>query len=217
MNFSERRGEYARNRKRFFKKNNIDANYVVRAHLIHRNRIEVVGLEDRGKIISNTDGLITNKKGVYLALTVADCLPIFLFEPRKRVIGLIHAGWRGLALDIIYIALKKMINRFKVVPENILAGVGPAICHLNYEVRDDVLKNFERFPQAVVRQKKKLFLDLKKIAEIQLLNLGLKRKNIEISPDCTFLLKDKYFSYRRDNPKKIKTKIKTMMAVIGMK
>ena len=66
---------------------------------------------------------------------------------------------------------------------------------------------------ALLNKNGKLFLDLKKIAKIQLINLGVKEKNIEISPECTFCLPDKYFSHRRDKFKEIKT----MMAVIGQK
>lgn len=99
-------------------------------------------------------------------------------------------------------------------PSNVLAGIGPGISQCHFEVGEEVLEKFKEFmSEKMIRRDGKTFLDLKKIVQLQLLNLGLKKENIEINPDCTYCLPDKYFSYRRDRPKVLET----MIAIIGMR
>ncbi len=204
--------EILKNRERFLKKLAIGKNKVINAGLVHKNKIKIVGKEDRGKIIKKTDGLITQDKNTFLAITVADCLPIFISEPSKKVIGLIHAGWRGLAEGILFSAVKKIRQKFKTEPQNILIGIGPSIGICHFEVKEDVLKKFERVPANLLKKEKnKVFFDLKRVAEIQLLGLGLKKENIEISSECTFCEKEKYFSHRREKKKTLKA----MMVLFG--
>jgi copper oxidase (laccase) domain-containing protein len=98
-------------------------------------------------------------------------------------------------------------------PENILAGIGPSICQKHYEVGPEVAKKFEKYTSVIKIEHEKIYLDLKKIAKLQLLKQGLIDNNIEFSPECTFELPEKYFSARRDRPEEIEA----MIAVIGMK
>ena len=205
--------EIFKNRKRLLDKQGIDINQVVSAGLVHGNNIEIVSRKDRGQRIINTDGLLTKDKNVFLSITVADCLPIFIYDYKNQVIGLIHGGWKSLAKNILSLAIQKLVNNFESQPQNILVGIGPGIGVCHFEVKDDVLQYWKVPPPNNVfrREEEKIFLDLKKVAKIQLLNLGLKEKNIEINPECTFCLADKYFSYRRE---KI---LNTMMAIIGKK
>ncbi len=187
-----------RNRKRFFLENNIDPGKVVSAEIVHKNLIKTVDAKDGGKVISRADGLITMDKDIYISITSADCLPIFLFEPEKEIIGMVHAGWRSLA-DNILVNANERIKSMGGQPKNILAGIGPAICEKHYEVGPDVAEKFAKYPKAIKIVDNKTFLDIKNIAELQLMELGLEEKNIEISPECTFELQDKYFSARRDS------------------
>jgi len=215
----------SKNREIFLNKLGVDAKKVVSAGLVHGNNIEIVGKENGGEKIVGTDGLLTGEKNLFLSITVADCLPIFIYDPENQVIGLIHGGWRSLARNILALTIKKLTDNFNSPPKNILVGIGPGLGACHFKVKDDVLKEFTPFrnskfltgfkssPSIIIRKNKKIFLDLKKIAKIQLLNLGLKKENIEISPECTYCLSDKYFSYRREKPKEIKT----MMAIIGRK
>jgi hypothetical protein len=180
---------------------------------VHGKEIKIVSAADGGKVIAGVDGLLTREKNVFLSVTVADCLPIFLYEPKKQIIGILHAGWRGLEKNIISIAADKMRNELACVPENILAGIGPAICQKHFEVGEEVAKKFKDYPEAVLDEDEKIFLDLKRVAETQLINAGVKRENIEISRECVFELPDKYFSHRRDKLKEVEA----VMAVIGIK
>jgi YfiH family protein len=181
--------------------------------LSHGNNVKIINERLSLNVIDNCDGLITAEKNVFLSVTAADCLPIFLFEPEKEIVGMIHAGWRSLAKNILANAIRK-ICELGGKPENILAGIGPAICQSHYPVSPEVA---EKFPSICIWtsevQNGKVFLDLKKIAQFQLIDSGLKKENIEISPECTFELPEKYFSARRDKLKEIEA----MIAVIGMK
>ncbi len=211
---AENKEEVINNRKRFLEKLGVDINWVVSAKQVHGNNVEIVKTEDRGKIIPATDGLVTRNKGVFLSITVADCLPVFILAKEKGVVGLIHCGWRGLAKNILKSSIQKITDNFQVTPKDILVGIGPGISKCHFEVGESVLNKFQPFLKECAEEREgKKFLDLKKIAQIQLLNLGVLPQNIEINPECTYCLKDKYFSFRRDKPKNIKT----MLAVIGIK
>jgi YfiH family protein len=193
----------AQNRERFFEKLGIAAESVARAGLVHKNKVAFVSQKDAGRIIGETDGLITKDKNLFLSITTADCLPIFIYNPEKKIIALVHCGWRSLALGILKNAIGK-------IGKGITAGIGPGISSCHFEVRKYV---FDKFKPYLKEAQKGSFLDLKKVAEMQLIDLGVKKENIEISEECTYCLKDKYFSYRREGA----GNLKTMIAVFGRK
>ena len=199
------------NRRAFFSKLGLEEKRVVSGHLVHGNNITVVSAKDRGKKIKRTDGLITANKNILLSVTIADCLPILLYDPIMNIIGIVHAGWRGLEKEIPKAALEKFAE-LGSKPSDILAAIGPGIGQCHFEVQKDVADKFSIYPETILKPDRKIFIDLKAIAEIQLLGQGLREKNIEINPDCTFDYPDKYFSFRRDKPETIQA----MTAVIGM-
>jgi len=207
--------EIIKNRERFLRKFGIEDRLTIKADLVHGSNVEFVSIKESGKVIEKTDGLITADKSLFLTVTVADCLPIFIYDPEKEIIGLIHGGWRNLAKNILAVAVGKMVKNFGSSSEDILVGIGPGISQCHFEVKNDVLAEFKPYLKEVLLKKEgKLFLDLKKIAKIQLINSGIKEENIEISPECTFCLSDKYFSFRREKRPKFP---QTMIAVIGRK
>jgi len=210
------------NRNDYFEKINIDPQKIISAEIVHGNEARIVKLKDSGNIIIGADGLITKDKNIYSSITSADCLPIFLFDLKKEILGVVHAGWRSLEMDILANAVGKIVE-LGGNPKNILAGIGPAICPKHYEVGLEVANKFAKYPNAIKkvslglirreRENDKYLLDIKKVAQLQLLKSGLSEKNIEISSECTFELPEKYFSARRDKKKEIEA----MIAVIGMK
>jgi len=196
-----------KNRERFFNRLGIDKNLIVRADLVHDNKVKLVSHKDAGKLIEKTDGLLTKDKNLFLVITTADCLPIFIYDPEKEIIGLIHGGWRSLANNILAKAVKDLSS-------NTLVGIGPGISQCHFEVKQDVLKAFKPYLKEILKEKdNKFFLDLKKGAKLLLMKLGIKEENIELNQECTFCLKDKYFSYRRDKPENVQT----MLAIIAQK
>lgn len=154
------------------------------------------------------DGLITNSYGVFLTITTADCLPIFLFDPVVKCVGAVHAGWRGLTCNIIPKAIIMMQNELGSFPENILVFIAPAAGVCCYEVQDDVAIKFSE--KYVVRKEKK-YLDMKLYAKHQLISSGVDARNIEISEYCTICNPELFHSYRRDREKSGR-----MMGVIGL-
>lgn len=201
------------NRINFFKRNNIDKISTVTPVLEHGIIVKEVNRGDVGKLVRNADALITNEPGIFLNLTVADCLPIFLYDSNKKVIALVHAGWRGLAAKILKQVIKKFRKKYHSFPDDIIVGVGPGICKKHYEVKSDVASKFLDFPDAIIELNNNTYLDIKLIAQKQLLKLGILQENIEINQECTYEAKDKYFSYRRDLP----AYIEAQLAIFGMK
>jgi len=201
-----------KNREIFFKKFGLDSKMVANGELVHGENIGLITKENAGERISGADGLVSREKKVFLSFTAADCLPIFLFDPKTEIVGIVHAGWRSLEKGILSNAIK-IIKDLGGTPENILTGIGPAICQKHYEVGQEMAEKFAKYPEVIKKDGNKIFLDIKKTARLQLLETGIREKNIEISPECTFEMPKKYFSARRDNP----AEIEAMVAVIGMK
>ncbi|HEY5649018.1 MAG TPA: polyphenol oxidase family protein, partial [Nitrospiria bacterium] len=85
------------------------------------------------------DALITDRPGVILTVRTADCVPLLLWDPGKKVSGAVHAGWRGSILEISEKTIRKMKQVFGSSPEDILAGIGPAASSCCYEVDGTVL------------------------------------------------------------------------------
>jgi polyphenol oxidase len=189
------------NRNKYFSGLGININHVISVKGIHSNKIEIVSDIDKGKIIEKTDGLITQSKSICLAVTVSDCLPIFIYN--KNTIGIIHAGWRGVVNNILGEMVKKMEN---IPLESLNIFIGPHIKSCHFEVRDDILDNFTDYNEHICRKDKKIFINLEEIAKKQLLSLGLKQENVRISPECTYC-NDDYFSFRRDKPTEVVSQI----------
>ena len=168
---------------------------------IHGNNVAIVGKKDAGTIVKNCDGLITNDPGIYLAVSVADCVPLAVFDPATKSIGLLHAGWKGLAKGIINKAINKMKENFSLNPANLLIEIGPHICSKHYEIKSDVTKFFPDHPKAIEKSRGKMYLNLSEIAKEQLVKAGVKPENIKIDKRCTY--EDTSLpSYRRGDFKK---------------
>ena len=191
------------NRKKFFDKLGLDANNVVSAGLIHGDNIVVVGKENIGKKIENTDGLITSIPNIILTITIADCLPIYFFDKNKGVIGLVHAGWRGVVNNIVTKTLKKMESEFGTNPNDVNVIIGPHIKDCHFEVGEDVAKQFAVYNNFIDKDGDNIKINLSGIVSEQLKNGGVNIKNISDSEDCTHCLNEKYYSFRRDKPEKV--------------
>jgi YfiH family protein len=147
-------------------------------------------------LYESCDSLMTNRKNVALAIRVADCVPLLLFDPATTAIAAIHAGWRGTSAEIAKNTLRAMESEFQTDPGNVLAFVGPAAGVCCYEVKDDVAGLFE--DSVIARREGKMFLDLKKENAMQLLQSGVQRKNIVVNECCTICERELFYSYRRD-------------------
>ncbi|MDP2940085.1 MAG: peptidoglycan editing factor PgeF [Candidatus Omnitrophota bacterium] len=171
----------------------------------HLNKIILIKENHKGKgssnfkdAISGVDGLITKTKHLPLAVFSADCLSIFLFDPKNEAVGLLHAGWRGTYKKISQNAILKMQKIFGTNPNDLLVSFGPAIRKCCYEVG---FKFRKYFSSDLIKRKNKLFLDLIEANLKQLINTGVKKKNIFDCKICTSCQNKRFFSYRREKEK----------------
>jgi YfiH family protein len=191
------------NRKLLLEKNNLDDANLVLAGLVHGNRIVVVGESDKGKVISECDGFVTDTLGMILGVTAADCLPIYFWNTQKTVVGIVHAGWRGVQKKIVTEMVSIFINKYGCLTKDIQVEIGPHIQGCHFEVKEDVINNFLDYPDCLSEVSGAKYLNLQSIIKNQLISSGIKDNNIKLPQECTFCEKEKYFSYRRDKPKDI--------------
>jgi len=143
------------------------------------------------------DAAVSHKDNVVLGVMTADCLPVVLCEPEKRIIGIAHGGWRGLAGDI----LRHTVAAMNCEPVGITAWLGPAIGPQCFEVGDDVWDAFvardwqmAQFFSATPDQK--FLADIYAIARRQLQSLGV--QTVTGGEFCTMTDRERFYSYRRD-------------------
>ncbi len=153
----------------------------------------------RERNYSDIDGLITNRPGVCLVTSYADCVPIFLVDTVKQAIGLSHSGWRGTIGNISAETIKKMNAEYGTDAVDIQAVIGPSICRDCYEVSADVAEQFiMQYGDAVARKlaDNKYLLDLQYANRRNLLQAGVPDENIYTSRYCTCCNPKLFFSHR---------------------
>ena len=93
----------------------------------HSDHIAVVNSGNFANTIEDTDALITNEKGLFVCVQTADCVPVLLFDPVKKVVAAVHAGWKGTISKIAKKTVERMVEDFNCNPSDIVAGIGPSI------------------------------------------------------------------------------------------
>lgn len=197
------------NRTRLMDSVGVPLSHVVTCNQTHSGNVAIVDESMRGlgastyaSALSDTDALITNNKDICLMVMIADCVPIILFDPEKCVAGIVHAGWKGTVQDVTGNTVRQMIQVYGSAPQNIIAGIGPSIGPVHYEVGPEVVEIANStFPNANVIRKDRegrTYFDLWKANVFQLLTSGLVRKNIELAGICTFAENANFYSHRRE-------------------
>ncbi len=165
---------------------------------IHSNKFVFIDEKYNKKIKPKADAIITNQRYLPIAILTADCVPILICDNKKKMIGIIHAGWKGAYKGIIDRVIKFMIKKGCKL-KNFTIAVGPSISVKNYEVKEDFKKKFLKKDKKNLKyfkiKRKKLYFDLTKY--VQALLLKSKIKNIDILNIDTFDVKNKFFSARR--------------------
>ncbi len=183
------------NRRRFFGDLGIEPGQVAGAYQVHGCQVAEV---ERPGQLEGYDALVTDRPGVYLTVTVADCTPILVADPVRRAVAAIHAGWRGTVAGIAGKALETMRDRFGTDPAACLAWIGPCIDACTFEVDADVADHFEGRFKKWDPERKKFFVDLKAANRAQLLEAGLPPDRVEVSPLATVIQVDRFFSHRAE-------------------
>ena len=147
------------------------------------------------------DALVTSDNSLILGITTADCLPIIFYDQKNHVIGIAHAGWRGLVKGVVQNTLNKMIN-LGAQKKSIKSIIGPCIRAGSYEVNKDFVKKLKtEYQKFAVRRMQKIYFDLPKLAKYILLNSNI--CEVHDTKKNTFLDKN-YFSFRESKKKKLK-------------
>ena len=156
----------------------------------HSKNVKMV--DKKNLFNENTDGIFTINKDICLKVKTADCLPIFFYNESPFILGVVHAGWKGLKRGIIENAYKVIKMSIKDAA-SIQVLIGPSISQKNYEVQDEFIDYFGS--KFITSRNGKLFLDLKAVAVSQLKSLGI--SNVNDAAECTYE-NEYYHSYRRD-------------------
>ncbi len=170
--------------------------------IIDDNFIEQTDLE-KSKLLHGIDAIITNQKGIGIAVGTADCVPILLYDSKLQLLAAIHAGWRGTALKIVSKTISIMKEKFGSNPANIIAGIAPSISREYFEVGDEVVEAFEKAGFSTedigyrCAESGKIHLDLWFANEFLLFKSGIPIENIETSGLCTYSNPELFFSARR--------------------
>lgn len=182
----------------------LDAGQFVFPRQTHSDRVVVVTSENFTNTIDDTDALITNELGLFICVQTADCVPILLFDPVKKVVAAIHAGWKGTISKIAKKTIGQMTEKFGCNPADIVAGIGPSIHIHAYEVGPEVVQaveaNFSNSPALLKpsMNEGRAYFDLWEANQTVLLESGIQEENIELMGLCSFEQADLFYSARRD-------------------
>ena len=145
----------------------------------------------------DADAFVTNKPGLPIAIRTADCVPVFVFDPLKRVIALAHAGWKGTCKQIAAKTVKTMQDKFGCQCYDLRITLGPSIRPCCYEVSEEFL---DYFPRDTQKRDGRFYADMIAANRRQLIDAGIRPVNIFDSGVCT-ACDQNYFSFRRDGEK----------------
>ena len=177
----------------------ITDDHLLMPHQVHKAEIAVVD-EQRDIDLEGYDALMTNVEDVCIGVSTADCIPVLLYDPRQRAVCAVHAGWRGTVMRIVEQSIARMTEVYGTNPADLIAQIGPGIHLESFEVGDEVYQAFEDagFPMEKISKKyEKWHLDLPECNRLQLIAAGVPDAHISVSPVCTYMQADTYFSARR--------------------
>lgn len=185
------------NRRRFATALGFQPDRLVTSRQVHGDDVLIVDEQYQPRDpLPAADVQITNRPGWLLTLRFADCVPVLLYAPRQRVVGAVHAGWRGTLRRAPARALETMQARFHVSPRDVLVGIGPSIGPCCYEVGADVAQAFRDFPGVLSSGAERQILNLWEANRQTLLAAGVPAGQIEVARLCTRCRSDLFFSHR---------------------
>jgi YfiH family protein len=175
---------------------------IVTMKQVHGDRI--VEVKDKSlKEAGEVDGMVTEERGVFLAILTADCVPILFTVPGRTVVAVVHAGWRGTLAGIAPKALELLKTRYGVAPDSVQVALGPSVGPCCYEIGADVsaplLERWGGMTEASLTTRGgKSYLDLRRLNRLMLEKAGVAARSLlEVGP-CTSCATDDFFSYRRE-------------------
>lgn len=187
----------------------------------HTNYVHVASKEDLGVAPVGpltlhrqfVDGIVTDIPGALLTAFGGDCPPVYIVDPVRKAVGLVHAGRKGTFLKIPQVAIAQMTVKFGCDPADMYAAIGPGVCRDCYEMGDEIYDEFaeswgredadrllSRYPARDGDGREipggKYHLDLREANRLTLLRAGVPESRIAISNVCTKCNSDTFYSYR---------------------
>jgi len=207
LNTEDPRPNVEGNRSTLVRAFGLEVHQLLTVRQVHGNNILVV--DEPNPDLSHfqqveCDAIISNQPGMMIGVLVADCYPVLLAAPAQGVVAAVHVGWRGAVAQIVQRTVDALQEQFGVLPEDLLAAVGPGIGAHAYEVDRPVRDQFRKagLPWAGVAEESRLGhwkLDLRETCRRQLLAAGVVRTHIDLAEECTCCHRELLFSHRRDN------------------
>lgn len=194
----------------------ISPDHIVRSMQTHTTNVVKVTANDcgnDGELVPNrftdVDGLMTNEPGIALACFYADCVPLYFYDPRLKVVAVAHSGWRGTVGRMGAVTINRMAEEYGSDPADIYTAIGPSICKECYEVSEDVAyafkKEFGEVSDSFISPGKcegKYQLDLWKANKVILRDAGIREEHIECAELCTCCNSEWLFSHRASGGKR---------------
>ncbi len=180
------------NRHLFFETLGLSKEDVAYQTQIHSDIIKTAAY---GGKVGDSDAIITPRKGIGIAISMADCVGIFIYDKVEKVIAGVHSGWRGTKQEILKKTLLQLQSDFDSSPENLYVYIAPSISQKNYEVGNEVAEQFDE--KYVIPTSDKYLLDVSRINYDMLIDFGIPKSQIEHSELCSY--DESYIhSFRRD-------------------
>lgn len=145
------------------------------------------------------DAMITQSAGLLIGIKHADCQAAILFDPVTNTLAVVHAGWRGLVQNIYGKTIAKLKSNFSVDPGNLLVAIAPSLGPSHSEFihyKNEFPEQFWSYQEAPS------YFNLRKIAELQLINEGISQNNLFIEATDTYEAIGSCHSYRRNKTEK---------------
>lgn len=203
ISVGDSRANVRENRERAFRALGRLPNSVADAWQVHSTTV-IVAEHPRDLSVDapQADALITNRPEVTLFLRFADCVPILLFDPKRRAVGIVHAGWRGTLQKAAAVTVRAMAERYGSEPADIIAGIGPSIGPERYEVGPEVVAATRaafngQSDELLLPIHGRTHLDLWAANALQLRQAGVEQ--IEVAGLCTASHTHDFFSHRGEH------------------
>lgn len=202
-----------RNRELLCKELDIDARHLIIPQQTHGKNVLDINEsfltsthEKQQEALLDIDAVITQCSQICIGVSTADCVPVLLYDTRQKAIAAIHCGWRGVIHEIICSTITKMQDVYQTEAKDIVAVIAPSISQDAFEVGDDVYHIFSekgwdmseiarRYPTP---KGTKWHIDLWAACCIQLEQMGVALRNIQVAGICTYQSPERFFSARRD-------------------
>ena len=197
----------AQNRQALCQSLQIDDSRLLMPHQVHLTEIATIDddflsldNDERHQRLEGIDAIMTDRVGVCIGVSTADCIPVLLYDRRHLAICAIHAGWRGTQQRIVEKAVKAMTDTYGSRSSDLQAMIGPGIGLDSFEVGDEVYEAFADAGfdmEAISEHREKWHIDLPACNRLQLMAMGVKAERIGVSDICTYKAHDTFFSARR--------------------